>query len=124
MKRTRLSRKGKARKQFRIPRFDNIELIRWEGRTEECMKPEIVKTFAEADAVLDRWRTTAPDYKGGYDKIGFKLFSKGKLVYTGRYDLNKANDIGYADAPSLEQHIIGFRKWKSMSHAAHVRSRR
>jgi len=113
VKRSRLKKKLFSRKLMRLETFPSVKqivLTRWEGRTEECMKPVTVKSFAEANKILDAWRATAPDVKGGYHKIGFEVAFGNGDVYKGRYDLNKANFQGYADSPTLEQHMVEVQK--------------
>jgi hypothetical protein len=78
------------------------------------MKPVTVKSFVDAEKVLDMWRLSAPDFQMGYDKVGFNVTFKDGKVHKGRYDLNKANYRGYADAPTLEKHILAFRKYKAI----------
>lgn len=120
MKRSRLSRKCRKLTSARLmrlplPAVKEITLTRWEGRHEECMKPITVKSFAEANKVLDQWRQSpsTPAYGGGYDKVGFKIVFANGDKYDGRYDLNKDNDRGYADQPTLEAHIVAIQKYYS-----------
>jgi len=118
MKRSRLKR-GMGRittarlMRLPLPAVKEITITRWEGRHEECMKPVTVKSFAEANRVLEQWRASAPDYGQGYDKVGFKITFVNGDKYDGRYDLNKANYKGYADQPTLEEHIIAIQKYYS-----------
>lgn len=127
MKRSRLSKKLFSRKLMRLESFPSVKqivLTRWEGRTEECMKPVTVKSFAEANKVLDMWRATAPDYGEGYNKTGFKVMFENGDVYEGRYDLNKANFRGYADSPTLEQHMVEVQKEFMKMSAARILKKR
>jgi hypothetical protein len=78
------------------------------------MKPVTVKSFTDANKVLETWRLSAPDYGKGYHKVGFEVMFKSGDTYKGRYDLNKANYRGYADSPTLEKHILAFRKYKAI----------
>lgn len=99
---------------IKLGKISKIVLNRWEGPIKELEHDSlcIVKSFKEADNVLNRWRKSAPDYGQGYNKVEFKVLFKDGTVHEGRYDLNKANNRGYADSPTLKGHIIDFIKYR------------
>jgi len=69
---------------------EKITLHRAEGPSAECITVE-VRTFAEAERVLRKWRETAPGPGGGYDKTDFIVHYADGETYIGRIDLEREN---------------------------------
>jgi hypothetical protein len=79
-----------------------LTLKRAEGPTDQVGNLSIIKTFAQADAVLKGWSDSAPK-RGGYDKCDFTLQLAGDCVeYAGRYDLEHWS-VGI---PDLKPHVL------------------
>ena len=80
-----------VRRGGRVP-VSSIELRRAEGRTIEVVKEWTkVTSFEDADAILARWRTTAPTRGHGYHKTDFKVTWEDGSAYDGVYDLQQGN---------------------------------
>jgi hypothetical protein len=80
-----------------------ITLVRAEGLINECNKPKVARSWAEANAILFNWSRTAPEH-GGYDKCDFTVIFEDGQEYKGRYDL-----VHYRrEHPSLARHVKDF----------------
>lgn len=80
-----------------------IEIIRAEGPTKLCGKVQTATSWAEADAILHKNSTTAPNC-GGYDKHDFKVTFADGTTYSGRYDLQHWK----VERPDLAGHVRSF----------------
>lgn len=106
-----------------------IEILRAEGRHDECIKVACtaekaittgyhgesyerlywIATWAtdvwsRANAILASWSHTAPE-SGAYDKCDFKVTYEDGEEYEGRFDLQRMSRGGY---PSIDEHMNAF----------------
>ncbi len=72
-----------------------IVLERAEGPTAECVEVKVA-SWHDAGWQLARWARTAPEPRGGYDKVDFRVTWADGETYEGRYDLQRDGESGEA----------------------------
>lgn len=78
-------------------RVKEIVIRRLEGTKEEVRKIHTVKSFEDANSVLNYMARTAPTKGHGYDKCTFRIDFEDGFSYTGRYDLSRDEYADLAD---------------------------
>jgi len=79
----------------------SVTIVRAEGPSHLCDKPETFTSLAKATTRLREWSWSAPKAGDGYDKCDFAIVFANGETYEGRFDLQQ----NLAGEGSLEQHI-------------------